>query len=262
MNENKALAVISFGTTFPETREKTIGAIEEDLKAAFPDRKFYRAFTSGFIRKKIREKEGLAVFSPEEMFAQMAEDGITDCLVQPTNLLAGEEFDKIENALKDSMKSFKKTTIGRPLLETEDDIREIVSAIGKIFSAREEGCVYAVMGHGSAALQIPVWDLLNREFKAQGLSEFCVGTVEFEPGIEPVLKMVREKKPEKVILSPLLVVAGDHANNDMAGDEPDSWKSQVQAEGPEVSCILKGLGEYPEIRGLYVERAKKALPLT
>ena len=259
MSENKALVVISFGTSYKDTCEKTIGAIENDFKKTFADRKFYRAWTSGFIRKKLKERDGEEILSPQEALELAAKEGCKDLLIQPTHLLAGEEFGKILSALEPQLQSFDAVHISRPLLETEADIKEMAEKLAEIFADVKEDEVAVFMGHGSDSLKLPVYNLLNDACKAQGNENFCVGTVEFEPGIEPVLEKVKERKPKKVYLSPMLVVAGDHANNDMAGDEPDSWKNQITAQGTEVECILKGLGEYPEICGMYLERAEAAL---
>lgn len=258
MSETKGLLVISFGTSYKDTCEKTIGAIENDLRAAFPERRFYRAWTSGFIRKKILERDGEKILSPEEALDAAKEEGITDVVIQPTHMLAGGEFAKIVDALKPQMEHFEKVSVGGPLLETEADIKEFTEIMTEIFSDVKEDEMAVFMGHGSDSIKLPVYTLLNDEFAHARHENFCVGTVEFEPGIEPVLEKVRERKPKKVYLSPLLIVAGDHANNDMAGDEPDSWKNLIAAEGTEVECIVKGLGEYPGIRAMYAERAKAA----
>lgn len=253
------MLVVSFGTSYKDTCEKTIGAIEKDLAEAFPDRKLLRAWTSGFIRKKILERDGEKILSPEEALKAFADGGISDVLIVPTHLLSGGEYAKIADALAPEIDKLNGAKLGRPLLETEDDIEAFAGALIKIFDGVEEDEMAVFMGHGSDCIELPVYELLNEAFIRSGHDNFCVGTVEFEPGIEPVLKRADERKPEKIFLSPLLVVAGDHANNDMAGDEPDSWKSILQNRGCEVECILKGLGEYKEIRKLYIDRAKEAL---
>lgn len=258
MSMTKGMIVISFGTSYKDTCEKTIGAIEKDLRAAFPERKFYRAWTSSFIRKKIFERDGEKILSPEEALDAAKEEGITDVLILPTHMLAGGEFAKIVDALRPQMERFEKVAVGRPLLETEADIKKFVKIMTDLFSDVREDEMAVFMGHGSGSVRLPVYPLLNDGFAREGCENFCVGTVEYEPGIEPVLEKVRERKPKKVYLSPLLIVAGDHANNDMAGDGPDSWKNLIAAEGTEVECIVKGLGEYPEIRAMYAERAKEA----
>lgn len=258
MTEKKGILVISFGTSYRETCEKTIGAIEKDLQKAFPERILMRAWTSRFIRKKVLERDGEKILSPEEALAQLKGSGVRDLLIQPTHMLDGAEYAKILDALQPELEQFADLSIGRPLLETEGDIREFADIIAGIFSGVKETEMAAFMGHGSDSIRLPVYDLLNEAFAARGRGNLCVGTVESEPGIGPVLAGIRERRPEKVFLSPLLVVAGDHARKDMAGDSPDSWESRIRAEGIETECILKGLGEYPEVRAMYVRRAKEA----
>ena len=259
MSENKAVVVISFGTTYKDTCEKTIGAIERDVQARFPDRKFYRAWTSGFIRKKILQRDGETILSPEDALQLAMEETCDDLLIQPTHLLAGGEYEKIMEALNPLIDRFPQVHISRPLLDKEEDIKEIAEVFTTIFKAVKKDEVVAFMGHGSDSLKFPVYERLNEAFRELGFENFVTGTVEFTPGIKPVLDMVRERRPKKVYLSPLLVVAGDHANNDMAGDKPDSWKNQILAEGAKVECIVKGIGEYPEIRDMYMKRATEAL---
>ncbi|MBQ9031584.1 MAG: sirohydrochlorin cobaltochelatase [Parasporobacterium sp.] len=258
MKNTKALLVISFGTTFPETRSRTIEAIETDLQTAFPDRIFYRAFTSGMVRKKILEQEGLRILSVPEALEQMQSDGIRDLLVQPTHLLEGAEYASTLDVIRDRSDLFDQVRIGRCLMTDQGDIEAMADCLERIFGSLDPGQMLALMGHGSGRISLPVYDLLNRQFEMDGFSVYCVGTVEFDPGIRPVMEKVRQKMPEEVILSPLLVVAGDHAVHDMAGSSEDSWKSRIRQMGPRVVCNLKGLGEYQEIRDLYVEHALQA----
>ena len=255
----KALLVISFGTSYRDTCEKTIEAIEKDLQAAFPDRAFYRAWTSSIIRKKIKERDDIVIASPEEALEQMIADGVKDVLIQPTHMLAGAEYDKVVAALEPRMGAFEKAVIGKPLMENEDDIRLFAGKLAEIAGDLAAYEMAVFMGHGSEDVKLPVYTLLNQFCAEAGHTNICIGTVEFEPGIEPILAKVQEKKPAKVYLQPLLIVAGDHANNDMAGDEDDSWKNQIGKLGPEVVCIIKGIGEYEAVRALYVEHAKDAV---
>ena len=258
MANEKALLVISFGTTYPDTCKKTIEAIEKDLAAAFPNREFYRAWTSSIIRKKLKERDGLTIFSPTEALDKMLADGVKDVLIQTTHMLAGGEFDKVTNALLSKAGYFEKVKVGRPLMENEDDVRAFVKTLEVISGEPEEGKMSVFMGHGSSETQFPVYELINQLCRESGRADICVGTVEFEPGVEPVLERVKERAPKNVTLAPLLIVAGDHANNDMAGDEEDSWKNLIRKEGPEVTCVIKGLGEYDVVRAMYVDHARNA----
>ena len=261
MSEKKALLVVSFGTSVPETRKKTIEALEADLSAAFPDRTFYRAWTSGVIRKKLLRLENMTIDSMDEALDRMAADGVTDLLVQPTHMLIGEEYMKIVNAVRANAGRFRRVAMGTPLLSAPEDLRALADAMKAAFPDRKEDQMLVWMGHGSEQMKDNVYIRLNELFAAEGLDNMIVGTVEYDPGFESVLDRVRARKPRQVLLAPLMVVAGDHALNDMSGDEPDSWKSRVAGTGAEPLCILKGLGEYAQVRAMYVDHARRAEPV-
>ena len=256
----KALLVVSFGTSVPATRERTITALEYALASAFPDRTFYRAWTSGMIRKKILSEEGLKIDSVPGALERMAADGVTDLLVQPTHLLDGEENQIMTSAVRAAAGSFETMKIGAPLLYTEEDLERLADIMIREYPL-ENDQIFAWMGHGSAEMKVNVYTRLNEIFAAKGADKVFVGTVEFEPGFAPIQNGILEKKPRRVCLAPLMVVAGDHAVNDMSGDEEDSWKSLVEAQGCEPLCILRGLGEYEAVRAMYVEHAKAAAAL-
>ena len=255
----KALLVVSFGTSIPETREKTIYALERELAAAFPDRIFYRAWTSGIIRKKILRTEGLEIDSVAEALERMAADGVEDLLVQPTHLLDGEENRLMTEAIRAAAGSFKAVSIGAPLLSTADDIAALARVMKEISPEPAADELFAWMGHGSGEMKENVYTALNDLFAAQGDRNVVVGTVEFEPGVDVVLDRIRELKPRRTFLAPLMVVAGDHAVNDMAGEEEDSWRSLAMKEGTEPVCILRGLGEYKTVQALYAAHARAAV---
>ena len=256
----KALLVVSFGTSIPATRERTIFALEYALAAAFPDRAVYRAWTSGMIRKKILKEEGVAIDSVDDALERMIADGVTDLLVQPTHLLDGEENRIMTNAVRAVADKFDSVRIGAPLLYDEDDLRAMAEFMIAEYPLAEDQ-LFAWMGHGSAEMKTNVYERLNEIFAEKGADNIVVGTVEFSPEFAPVLERIGARKPRQVCLSPLMVVAGDHAVNDMAGDEPESWKSMVTALGCEPLCILRGLGEYKAMQAMYVEHAKNAAAL-
>ena len=253
----KALLVVSFGTSLPETRERTIFALEYSLARAFPERKFYRAWTSGIIRKKILKTEGLAIDSVHSALDQIVADGVEDLLVQPTHLLDGEENRLMTEAIQAVADKFQRVRIGAPLLSSEADLEEMADIMIREYPIGGDQ-LFAWMGHGSAEMKLNVYERLNEIFARRGVENIVVGTVEFSPEFAPVRARIEEKKPRQVCLAPLMVVAGDHAVNDMSGDEDDSWKNRVAAEGCEPLCILKGLGEYEAVRAMYIEHAKAA----
>ncbi len=259
--EKKALLAVSFGTSYPETREATIGKIEQDLAESMPERTFYRAWTSAIIRKKLLNTTGEKILSVEEALEKMAEDGVTDICVQPSHILTGEEFEKkIRAALSEYAPRFASVIIGAPLCACDEDVKKVAAILEKAYEKASKEDMVVFMGHGSACTGYPAYEKLQAQFAEDGHENFCLGTVEFTPGIEPVLEAVRSRRPKKVYLAPFLIVAGDHATNDMAGDEPDSWKNRIAAEGCEVICEVKGLGEYEEIRKVFVDHAAKAEP--
>lgn len=253
----QALLAVSFGTAHAETRKRTIEAIENDLQDAFPQRRFYRAWTSRRILEKLRTG-GPCYDTVPEALERMERDGAEDVLIQPTFLMPGREFSALEETVSAWESRFCRVTSGTPLLGEEADIPLLAEAIETIFSDLEPTQMLALMGHGGAELRLPVYTLLDELFKKDGCPHFCVGTVEHEPGIAPVLRQVRERRPKEVFLAPLLVAAGEHAIHDMAGKSPDSWKSRIEQEGPSVTPILRGMGEYEAVRALYVRHAKQA----
>ena len=256
---SKALLVISFGTSYEETRKRTLEEIEKTLTEAFPDRVFYRAWTSGRILKKLRAAGGPVFDSLEEALERMERDGVTDVLAQPTFMVDGYEMQTALDTLRARLARFARMKAGKPLLADGDDIGKLAAVLERRFGgAVGPDEMLAFMGHGSNEMDRNVYTVLEDCFRRDGFPRFTVGTVEFAPGFSHVLDAVRERKPRRVVLAPLMVVAGDHATNDMAGEEDDSWKKQILREGVEARCVLEGLGEYPEIRGMYLEHAKAA----
>ena len=255
---SKGLLVVSFGTSVAETRRKTIEAIEKDLAAAFPERKAYRAWTSSIIRRKLRNLGELEVDSVEEALEKMLADGITDLLVQPTHMLPGEEYAKVISAVGAAAPRFERLRLGKPLLTGDGDVQAVAAVLEDTFADVGDDELLAMMGHGSAEAEENYYLRLTEAFRKDGKPNFCVGTVEEEPGFAPVLDAARELKPRRVRLLPFMVVAGDHALNDMAGEGEDSWAGMLRKAGYTVESILKGMGEYPQVRAMYIEKARQA----
>ena len=253
----KALLVISFGTTFNDTRAKTIDAIEQDLMEAFPDRKFYRAWTSGFIRKRLLTRDGTEIDGPDEAFKRMKADGVTDVLIQPTHIIPGEEFKKIMSAIKTASQGIEAVSVGLPLLSFDEDLKEAASCIMNHFPEDEKRAL-VLMGHGSPQGPNDIYVRLEDTFRSMGHDSVFVGTVEAEPGLDEMIEKAVLSGKHEVILTPLLIVAGDHATKDLAGDGPDSWKSVFMSKGFSVDCVVKGLGEYEDIRRIFLRHAKEA----
>ncbi len=255
---NKGLLVVSFGTSYAAARARTLESVENTLRDAFPDRRFYRAWTSPMLRRKLQREEDIVIYSVDEALLQMEEDGVTDVLVQPTHMLAGEELQKTEETLAASAGRFASLAVGRPLLADEDDIASLAGILEEKYRTDDDELL-VFMGHGSAAMSVPVYERMEERFRKDGYPNVCIGTVEYEPGIDNVLSRIRKVKPARVHLVPLLVTAGEHVLRDMAGDGPDSWKNQIAEEGCEPVCHLSGLGDLEEVRRIYTDHAERAL---
>ena len=248
----KAILVVSFGTSVNATREKTIDRIEADIQKLMPDRAFYRAWTSGMIIRKIEKRDGVHINTVEEAMEQMLSDGITDVIVQPTHVINGIENDLMKEDALAFKNHFERITFGDPLLTTQQDHVEIVNAICQEFSNLPADCALILMGHGTSHYANDVYAALDYRFKDLGFSNIHLATVEGYPTLENVTRMVKEQGAKKVILTPFMIVAGDHARNDMSGDDEDSWKNQFLAAGYDVECRMKGLGEYPAIQDMLI----------
>ena len=304
----KALLVVSFGTSHMGTCDETIGAIENYLAKAMPHRKLYRAWTSRFIIKKLKERDGIEIDTVDRAIDRMIADGIKDLLVVPTHMIGGSENDKMRGMIRERLvgshgeketvtetsggdesetgisgydgaeaSPFERVRISGPLLDKADDLERLVEAVaGELLTgdpAREKTLV--LMGHGSGdkPKANDIYVRLEEEFHRQGYPNVFVGTVEGQPGLDHVLDKITSKK---VMVAPLMIVAGDHAVNDMAGDDPASWKNRIAAgreadagaeadgrpgvkdDSRTVIPVLRGLGSYPGVQAMFLDRAVAA----
>ena len=254
----KAILAVSFGTSHNDTRKVTIDAIERDMQEAFPDYMLYRAWTSKMIIKKLKNRDNVHVFTVREAMEQMKKDGITDVLIQPTHVINGIENDLMKEDALAYRDDFHSITFGDPLLTSAEDNLAVIQAIADEFSDLAQDQVLVLMGHGTTHYANSIYAALDYTFKDKGYKNIFLGTVEAYPSMESLMRMVKEYNPSKVVLAPFMIVAGDHAKNDMAGDDPDSWYSQFKAAGFEVEPVIKGLGEYTGVRSLLVEHLRVA----
>lgn len=257
--KKKAMLIVSFGTSYEDTRKKTIEAIEHTLEECFPEHKIYRAWTSRMILEKIRERDGIYIDTVPEAMERMKSDGITDITVQPTHVINGVENDQMKKDALAYKDSFHSIVFGDPLLTSETDNETAAYAVADEFSWISEQDALVLMGHGTTHYANTVYAALDYRFKDMGYKNIFVGTVEAFPSMQSLMRMIKEFGPRKVILAPFMIVAGDHARHDMSGDDPNSWYSQFLAAGYHVDCIMKGLGEYKGIRDLFAEHAKKTV---
>lgn len=257
--DKKAILAVSFGTTHHDTLRRTIEVIERELAAEFPDRVFRRAFTSGMVRRRLRERDAVEIDSSAQALERLSREGITDVVIQPTHVIPGEEYEKLLAEAESCRGLFDRMAVGRPLLTELEDYTAAARAILHELPPPEEGTALVFMGHGTAHHVNPAYTQLEYMFHDMGRRDIVIGTVEGYPGLAEVLRRLEEREGiARTVLFPLMIVAGDHAKNDLAGEEPDSWKSVLEERGYTVSCDLRGLGEYPGIRAVLTEHARCA----
>lgn len=257
MLNKKAILVVSFGTSHLDTLDKNIKAIEDSIQHAFPDCKIYRAFTSKVIIKKLKSVYNLSVDTVSKALEQIIADDIKELIVQPTHMIHGIENDNMIRDINQAKDHFTSIKLGKPLLSDATDYIKTVHIISKYYNpSKTEALV--LMGHGTAHYANATYPALDYTFKQQGFSNIFVGTVEGYPELDDVISLVQNEKLSKIILLPFMLVAGDHAQNDMAGSKEDSWKSRFLKEGYKVETIIKGLGEMKEIRDIYIEHINDA----
>ena len=244
----KALLCVSFGTSVNTARE-SITALEHALAAAAPDRIFARAFTSSIIRR-ILSKRGEEIPGVNEALAQLCESGVTDVFIQPTHILYGNEYDKIVSEAQSWQSRFQTLRIGRPLLADTADLLSMAKLLNKAYPTRSKESL-VLFGHGTDHFANAAYPALQTAFRLLGREDVLVGTVEGWPSLSDVETQLKKTACTRVHLVPLMLVAGDHAMNDMAGEEKDSWKSCLEADGYDVACTIQGLGMMPAVRELY-----------
>ena len=252
---DRAVLIVSFGTSYPDARA-AITSAEQAVSDALPGYAPYTAFTSSIIRG-ILAKRNAPVFSVEEAMDAVIASGARSLVVQPTHLLYGDEYDKLRAAVLGKAPDALSVTFGAPLLGNYEDMRIVLSALSRSLP-REQGEALVLMGHGTPHFSNTVYAALDYLAKSMGLDDLFVGTVETWPDLDEVLAHVKKAGWKKAVLTPLMLVAGDHAQNDMDGDGPDSWKSRFSAAGVEARCAVVGLGAYPEVLELYCRHAQEA----
>ena len=259
-----AMVVMSFGTTYKDTREKTIDATVDAIKAAHPNTKVVTAFTSHIIRDRIQQKEGITYPTPEEALAELKKDGYTRVALASLDVIPGMEYNydaAVYNLYKDN---FKKMTLGTSLMywmgqeNQTDQVIETLNAVQSQFPKLGKEDAVLIMAHGTPDPANAYYSVIQDRIHTLGMKNVFIYTVEGTPNLEQVIPQLKLHGIKHVTLMPFMMVAGDHANNDMAGAEPDSHKSILEKEGFKVDTYLHGLGENQNIRNLFVERANEA----
>ena len=253
---DKAILVVSFGTSYEASRKATIEKIEQDIRNAFQDHRIYRAWTSKMIIKKVNARDNVHIMTVSEAMEQMKQDGITDVMIQPTHVINGIENDLMKEDALAYKDAFHSISFGAPLLTSEEDTNKVIEILADEFSWLNKKQALVFMGHGTTHFSNSIYAALDYAFKDKGHPNIFLATVEAYPSIDSLKRLVDAYKPEEIVLAPFMIVAGDHAKNDMAGDDPDSWYNKFKAAGYKVTPILKGLGEYRGIQELFVKHLK------
>lgn len=253
------ILVVSFGTSHADTRTRTIDAIQKDIHNACPDLPVYHAWTSRMIIRKLKHTTGEQIPTVSEALEQMAENGITRVFIQPTHIINGIENDRMKEEALAFRKRFTSISFGAPLLNSTEDMKAAVRIIADAFPDLPKEDALILMGHGSDHPSNAVYAAMDYLFKDMGYPNIHMGTVEAYPSLDEVFHRLSEHPAHALHLAPFMIVAGDHAVNDMAGPQEDSWQSQCRNAGYQVTCHLKGLGEYPAIRRLLVSHLMAVL---
>ncbi len=279
IGENEIL-VCSFGTSFNASRAEDISAIEKAIQAANPDWSVRRGFTAQIIINHVQAREGEFIDNVDQALQRAVDNGVKNLVVQPTHLMHGAEYDELVAALEGYADKFEKVVVAEPLLgEVGEDatvINEDKKAVAEALTAqavadsdfdtleaaKEDGTAFVFMGHGTSHTAKVSYSQMSTQMAELGYDNVFIGTVEGEPeetSAEAVIEAVKAAGYDKVILRPLMVVAGDHANNDMAGDDDDSWKSLFEAADLQVTCQIAGLGRIEAVQDLYVAHTAAAV---
>lgn len=272
MNEDKrGILVVSFGTSRNDTYEKTLGAIEHEIRKAYSSYPVYRAWTSTKIRKKVQKQDGISIYSVSEALEAMKKEGLQEIIVQPTYVVSGIEYERMKAELQSAQQmndriekrealTELKITVGAPLLNTQEDCERIAAMLIDEWQIKESEMLI-LMGHGTEHASDHVYAELNELLWAKGGTNRMIGTVQGNLNITELIKAVRCVQPRRIILAPFMIAAGVHAVHDMAGEQADSWKRILEKEGYEVTCVLKGLGEYKIVRQMFLEHLNAAIQL-
>ncbi|BEU87924.1 sirohydrochlorin cobaltochelatase [Selenomonas sp. TAMA-11512] len=257
-----AILVMSFGTTYTDTRAATIGATVKRIEAQHPGVKVVTAFTSHIIIDRIKKNEGITYPTPEEALAQLKAEGYTRVAMTSLNVIPGMEYDYNRAVFHLYKNNFKKLTLGTPLIywqgqeDQADDVTEALKAISTQFPKTGKKDAILLMNHGTPHPSNAYYSVMQARLAEMGMDNVYIYTVEGWPSLETIIPKLHEKGIKNVTLMPMMMVAGDHANNDMAGDEDDSQKSILEKEGFKVSTYLHGLGENKAVRDLFAARAE------
>lgn len=255
----KGILVVSFGTTHENTRKLCIESIENRIKVKFEDYEVRRAFTSGMVINILKKRDKLIVDNVVEALDKMAEEGFDEIYIQSLHIIPGNEYEKMQKCIRNfKMKNNNiNVRVGKPLLFDESDYDRVVNSLNIGELNEDEGIVF--MGHGTDHISDKSYVVLEEQIRDSGFQNTYLATVEGNRTIEDIIPDLKVRGIKKVILKPFMLVAGDHATNDMAGDGEDSWKSILLKKGFQVETYIKGLGENSGIQDIFISHLKSIL---
>ena len=264
MSSKRAILVISFGTSQKETRDKCIGGIENAIATEFPDWEVRRAFTSRMIIKRILKETGVQIDYIDEALQRLADDGFDTVVVQPTHFIKGIEYDDVVRICGEFSGKFKALKVAEPLISDAASYERLVDILEKdivpnIRTIAKDHCGVVLMGHGSEHINNSCYSEMALRIKFRGMEDVFLVTVEGFPSFDDLPKVMSGVKGRKVAMIPFMVVAGVHANEDMAGDEPDSLKNRLASAGYEPIPIMKGLAEYSSVRRMFADKCGECI---
>ena len=265
LKNKDAILVMTFGTTFADTRAKTIDAVEAAIQKAHPDIPVFEAYTSHIIIDRVKAKEGIQKMTPEEAFSKLKAEGYTRVAVVSLDVIPGMEYSYDSIITKMQMSKFKELSLATPLMYFQgtegepDQVVDFLNAVKSQFPVMGKEDATLIMAHGTPHPGNAYYSVIQDRIEKLGMNNVFVYSVEGRPNLDDVIPKLKAKGFKNVALMPIMMVAGDHANNDMAGDDPDSHKSILTKAGFKVNTYIHGLGENENVRALYIQRADEAL---
>ncbi len=256
----KGILIVSFGTTYKDTREKNIDQLTQTVREHFPDWNIYEAYSSDKIRAVLRKRDGFVMPGTREALLQMEKDGITHAAVLPTHIIDGIENNRMKQTIEECRDMFVEIKTAEVLLKYEEDYVIAANIFWDCIKHRAEDCPVVLMGHGSAHIADKSYGILEQKLQEVSGRGIYIATVEGKDSIDITIKRLKKSgmKKGRLLLHPFMLVAGDHARNDMAGLE-NSFVAKLTEQGYQPECILKGIGEYEEIRKIYIRHLSRAL---
>lgn len=257
--KKQAILIISFGTSIKEAKEKSLDSFEKRIRQTYPLWEVRHAFTSKVIIYRLKMQDGIAIDTIEEALNRLKSEGFTHILIQPTYIINGIEHHHMQKMLLLYQKNFVSMKIGTPLLSSSCDLKTVISGLMENYPDLPEDVGVLFLGHGTSCSSNTIYSKFEDIARQMGYSKLYTGTIKMSSDMDSVLLQIRQSGCKKILLHPLLFLAGYHTRNEIAGSAPSSWKSRLNVCGIETVCICKGLGEYPCIQQLFLKHMASAL---